>query len=71
MNANGQTNTSVVGFGTCLATLLMWVLGFYQPALMAEAPAGAEAAIAGVIIFLLARFMPAGSTFRNPTGKAP
>jgi hypothetical protein len=46
---NGSTNVQVVGFAAGLATLIMWLIGHYQPELMADAPVGAEAAITGVV----------------------
>ena len=46
---NTSTNTKVVGVAAGAATVLMWLLGFFQPELMATAPVGLEAAFTGLI----------------------
>ncbi len=45
---NGKTNVQVVGLAAALATIVMWLLGYFLPDLMATAPAGLEAAITGI-----------------------
>ena len=45
----GNTTTvTTVGLAAGLATVVLWLLGAYAPDLMANAPAGLEAAITGI-----------------------
>ena len=43
-------NTTVIttGLAAGLATVALWLLGYFQPDLMAAAPTGLEAAITGI-----------------------
>lgn len=49
---------AAVGFSAGLATILMWQLGYWQPAMMEAAPTGLEAAITGVIATLVGWITP-------------
>ncbi|KKK74167.1 hypothetical protein LCGC14_2886500 [marine sediment metagenome] len=49
----GSTNVQVVGLAAGLATVLMWLLGFFYPELMSQAPTGLEAAITGIFAVLM------------------
>jgi len=57
-----RTSTNV-GIAAGLATILMWLLGYFSPDLMAAAPVGLEAAITGVIAVVVARW---SKTPENP-----
>ena len=54
---NGSTNVQVVGLAAGLATIVMWLLGFFAPELMASAPTGLEAAITGIFSVLVGLLM--------------
>ena len=41
-----ETTVKDLTIGGALATLVIWLVGFYQPELMASLPIGGEAAIA-------------------------
>jgi len=43
-----ETSVKTVGIGASAAVILMWLLGYYQPELMATAPTGLEAAFTGL-----------------------
>jgi len=47
----GGNQTTVVTIGTAsgITTILFWLIGFYQPELMAAAPAGVEAGVTGIV----------------------
>ena len=47
-----------VGIGAGLATIVMWLLGYYNPDLMATAPTGLEAAVTAVIATLIGWLVP-------------
>jgi len=49
----GKTNIQIVGLAAGLATVLMWLMGYFAPDLMGQAPAGLEAAITGIITVLV------------------
>lgn len=53
-----ETNVQVVGAASALATVAMWLLGYYQPELMSEAPIGLEAAFTGIIVVALGLIIP-------------
>ena len=53
-----QTNVQTVGLAAGATVIVMWLLGFYQPALMSTAPTGLEAAITGVITCVAGYFLP-------------
>lgn len=55
---NKQTNIQTIGAAAGSTTILLWLLGYFQPELMATAPTGLEAAITGVIA------VAAGSVFK-------
>ncbi len=59
---NGKTNVQVIAVAGFIATLVMWLLGHYQPELMATAPAGLEAGLTATLIAL------AGSTLQHDAG---
>ena len=50
---NGSTNVQLVGLAAALATILIWILSHYAPALMADAPAGLEAAMTGIFTVIV------------------
>ena len=56
MNAN--TNVQTTAVATFVAALVFWLLGYFQPELMATAPAGLESGLAGVIIAVIGYFVP-------------
>lgn len=43
-----QTTVGTVSLAAGAATIALWLLGYFQPELMASAPVGLEAAITGV-----------------------
>lgn len=45
---NGKTNVQMIGLAAGLATVVIWLLGYFAPELMATAPTGLEAAITGI-----------------------
>lgn len=47
-----STKVHTVGFAAGLATVFMWLTGYFAPELMAEAPVGLEAAITGIFSVL-------------------
>ena len=55
---NSKTNVTVVGIAGGAATIILWLLGFFQPELMNEAPTGLEAAITTVIAGVAAYVLP-------------
>lgn len=46
------------GLGAMVAVLVIWLMGFYQPELMATAPVGLEAALTGGLSVLLGWVVP-------------
>lgn len=54
---NGSTNVQVVGISAGLATIVMWLLGYFAPELMASAPTGVEAAITGIFSVTVGLFL--------------
>lgn len=50
---NSKTNIQTVGIAAALATIFMWLLGYFAPGLMGEAPTGLEAAITGIFSVLV------------------
>lgn len=63
-----RTNIQVVGGAAALATVTMWLLGFFSPELMDTAPTGLEAAITALFA------VGAGMFFHEETtvvGKLP
>ena len=59
---NGRTNVQVVGLSAGLATVVIWLLGFFAPELMATAPTGLEAAITGIFAVI------AGAVLKDDAG---
>ncbi len=53
-----QTNVQTVGVAAGATVIVMWLLDFFAPALMATAPTGLEAAITGVIVVIAGWFLP-------------
>jgi hypothetical protein len=53
-----QTNVQTVGMAAGATVIVMWLLAFFQPALMSTAPTGLEAAITGVIACVAAYILP-------------
>ena len=51
-----QTTVTTVTLAGGLATLTIWITGVYAPELMAQAPAGVEAAITVIFSSLIAYF---------------
>lgn len=49
---NRETNIQLVGLAAGIATVTMWLLGYFAPELAAQAPMGLEAAITGIITVL-------------------
>ena len=45
---DNQTTVTTVSLAAGVATVTLWLLGFFQPELMAAAPVGLEAAITGI-----------------------
>ena len=43
-----QTTVTTVSLAAGAATVSLWLLGYFQPELMAAAPVGLEAAITGI-----------------------
>lgn len=62
---NKQTNVQVTAFATGVAVIVIWLLGYFVPDLMAEAPKGLEAALTGMIVFLLGLVMKPDAEFKN------
>jgi len=47
-----STSVKTVGIAAGITVVFLWVLGFYQPDLMATAPVGLEAAITAIVASL-------------------
>lgn len=45
---NNNTTVTTVGLAAGFATVALWLLGHFQPELMASAPVGLEAALTGI-----------------------
>lgn len=43
------TSVKTVGIAAAVTVFILWLVGFYQPELMATAPVGLEAAITAII----------------------
>ena len=56
-----NTTVATVGGGALAATIVIWLLGYFAPDLMATAPAGLEAAFGGLITIALTYFLPSSS----------
>lgn len=50
---NKETNVQLVGLAAGVATITMWLLGYFAPELADAAPVGLEAAITGIITVLV------------------
>ncbi len=59
---NQRTNVQVVGVAAGVTTIVIWLLGYFAPALMATAPTGLEAAITGIITVIVGSSMHHEST---------
>lgn len=46
---NGKTTVTHVAIGGSLATLILWLVSFYQPELYGTLPTGGEAAIGTIL----------------------
>jgi len=55
---NDQTNVQTVGIAAGATVIVMWLLAFFAPDLMATAPTGLEAAITGVVAVIAGWFLP-------------
>jgi hypothetical protein len=55
---NDQTNIQTVGLAAGATVIVMWLLGFFAPDLMATAPTGLEAAITGVVAVMAGYVLP-------------
>lgn len=53
-----KTTVTVVAFGGALATLALWLLGYYNPDLMATLPTGGEAALGTVFTAIFSYIIP-------------
>lgn len=58
MDVGNQTSVTVVGVAGGLTTLGFWVLGYFAPAFIMSAPAGAEAAATTVLVGVLCYVLP-------------
>jgi len=47
-----NTSVKTVGIAAAITVFLLWLVGFYQPDLMASAPVGLEAAVTAIIASL-------------------
>ena len=56
------TTVTVVALGGAAAAIVMWLAGFFAPALMGSAPAGLEAAITTIIVAVLGYVLPYDGT---------
>lgn len=57
-----RTNVQVVGLAAGITTVIMWLLGFFQPDLMAAAPAGLEAGITAIVSVVAGAIMKEDTT---------
>ena len=55
---NSETNTQTSIIATFLAAVVFWLAGHFLPELMASAPAGLEAGLAGTLIVLIGYMAP-------------
>ena len=53
-----QTNVQTIGLAAAATVIIMWLLGFFAPDLMATAPVGVEAAITGVVVVITGWLLP-------------
>jgi hypothetical protein len=53
-----QTNVQTIGLAAAATVIIMWLLGFFAPDLMATAPVGLEAAITGVVVVITGWLLP-------------
>lgn len=59
---NGSTNVQVIGGAGAFAMIVIWLLGYFLPELMATAPTGLEAGI--TVLFSIG----AGVLFKHDAG---
>lgn len=57
MNSD-QTNVQTIGLAAGITVIIMWLLGYFAPDLMAEAPTGIEATITGGIVVIAGWLLP-------------
>ena len=57
MNSD-QTNVQTIGLAAGATVIIMWLLGFFAPDLMATAPVGVEAAITGMVVVITGWLLP-------------
>lgn len=65
----GKTNVQVVGLSTGLATVAIWLLGYFNPELMDTAPTGLEAAITGIFSVLVGAIVNDTAGFKSLPGR--
>lgn len=53
-----NTNIQTVGLAGAICFVFMWLMTFFEPALMATLPAGGESAITTIFTFFLALCLP-------------
>ena len=53
-----QTNVKTVSIATLGVSTFIWLLGFYQPELMASAPVGFESIATGGLVALISYIVP-------------
>jgi hypothetical protein len=57
MNSD-QTSVQTIGIAAGTTVIIMWLLGFFAPDLMATAPTGLEASITGVVVVITGWLLP-------------
>lgn len=55
---NTSTNVQTTALAAGVTTVLLWLLGFFAPDLMAAAPTGLEAAITGIVAVAAGYLLP-------------
>ncbi len=53
-----QSSVTAVGVAGAMATVIMWLLGFFAPGLMDTAPVGLEAAFTAILMAALCYWLP-------------
>ena len=66
---NGSTNTQIVALSAGLATIVMWLLGYFAPGLMATAPTGLEAGITAVFTVVVSLLLPPDAGIKQLPGR--
>lgn len=55
---NSQTNVQTISVATLFVSSFIWLLGFYQPDLMAAAPVGFESIATGGLVAMISYLVP-------------